>query len=595
MLRKLVASLVCAGMFGVSSAYALDLGALHVYSYADEPLDAEITLLEVEGFSAEDIKPRFAGIDDLAISGLDARGYLNGVEFFVVIEKDSSATLRLVSKKPIRSTFLSFLLELNWPEGRLLREYTSLLKVNPKAKMKRQVETKTASKQPAERLSDTAPKKTSSPVLAKAANSVVVPVAVEKPVPAKQTVTVVPASAPAIAIATPIVPDEVVKSAPPDSSEDDVQVVVNIQVPDGKAAQSRDKEREVQGSAPQVVDHSLPLDTERNAIQEIQSHREEVQVESAYRASLNTPPLASAAIPEASGVDGASKVISVGGKETLWDIAQRHRLSERHTNQQMMVALFEKNPQAFSDQNINRLKNAASMTLPTVPEVERYSAHDALVMLKEKLAQSAKLKVMSLSQVTTVERVTVTPKQTLWDLAVMYRVGPEVNTRQLMLAIVKKNPEAFEGGNINRMRKGVRLEMPTAQEFGLVSAEQASTEVRRQIADWRSAEGLVRTSGAENQTFNASVSEDFSAARVSGPSGLLDANSPPKVRIGAKETLWSIAINNMPNNSVTTGQMIKAIMAKNPHAFMNGNMNEMRVGAVLDMPTLREIERGWAQ
>ena len=103
-LRKLVSSLVYVGALSVLPAYALDLGALHVYSRAGEPLDAEIKLLEVEGLSSEQIKPRLAGVDDLAISGLDRNSYLSNVRFFVAIENNRSATLRLVSDEPIQQS-----------------------------------------------------------------------------------------------------------------------------------------------------------------------------------------------------------------------------------------------------------------------------------------------------------------------------------------------------------------------------------------------------------------------------------------------------------------------------------------------------------
>lgn len=57
----------------------------------------------------------------------------------------------------------------------------------------------------------------------------------------------------------------------------------------------------------------------------------------------------------------------------------------------------------------------------------------------------------------------------------------------------------------------------------------------------------------------------------------------------ASDTLWRIAEQVKPNDSVTTYQVMYALFLKNPTAFNDANFNHLRPGAVLVLPDLREI------
>lgn len=568
MLRKLLTSLVCAGILASHSANALDLGAMHIYSVADEPLDAEITLLEVEDFTAEHIKPRFAGVDDLALSGLDAKRYLRDVQLQVVINKGGESSIRLSSPRPINTSFISFLLEVNWPNGRLLREYTALLKGTP-APSPKPVETVSPARkqpQPTVDIARDAPPVRSIPQaevirLKPAGEGVATTSAVSKAdvgLPSGMRLT--PAA---------VTPEE-----QPAAPKPAVSSVTSQQIP------------------PQIIDHSRPFlpdpkVSERDAdvtpsikpaivkpvavasVVEIPGSQAQAQAQASEYASV-----------EIEQQDAAARRIKVGAKETLWDLTQRHRISGAYTNQQMMLALYTKNPEAFVNGSINGLKGGTTLLLPTEQEVASVSAHDALVKIRKALKAPAQPGVKAVAKVDT---VVVGPNQTLWDLVISNRASDAVNPRQLMLALVKKNPHAFEGGNINRMRKGVTLKMPSLAEYNALSAAQAYNEVARQISR-KASTGGSQVDKPEN-----------TVARTTGEASAQTPQAPKVVRIGARETLWSIAINNLPDSSVRAGVMIKAIMAKNPHAFANNDMNQMRVGELLKMPTMQDIQRIKAQ
>jgi len=585
-LRKLVTSLVCAGSLVASSAQALDLGALHVYSEAGQPLDAEIQLLDVEGLSADDIRPRFAGVDDLALSGLDNKRYLSNVRFFVAIEKDKSATLRLVSDQPINQSFLSFLLEVNWPQGRLLREYTALLKgeVNqvPSVASVPQV-------------------KAQEPVVVEVAPPVA-PVAV--PQVEQASASPVPPPKPVLQAMQSDPVDLDGQSLPAELKASEAELPKakdkNIVEPVIAAASSVSKQSEEKPA--DVVEHSHPIEVTQPVFVR-DSERIYVNEEPEEAVAGVAQPKAGAVVQSVSepehhaatqsgdALSVSSETVAVNSKQTLWDIAYRHRPQGEFSNQQMMLALYEKNPQAFVDGDINRMKGHAVLSLPTAAEIGRYQHSEALRKIRQKLNESSELASKEMRAASKAEEVVVDPKETLWDIAVKYRAGPEVNTRQMMLAIVKKNPHAFVDGNINRMRKGVVLKMPTADDLRQWSKEDASAEVRRQISDWRSGDVSASQANVKPVAAKLTASVPELAAKTAKPevSSAATAAKPKSLVVGKKETLWTIALNNLPDESVTAGQMIKAIIKKNPHAFVNGNMNEMRVGEVLEMPTLTEI------
>ena len=74
---------------------------------------------------------------------------------------------------------------------------------------------------------------------------------------------------------------------------------------------------------------------------------------------------------------------------------------------------------------------------------------------------------------------------TLWDLALRFRGDAPVNAQQAMIAILRANPDAFVEGNINALRTGVTLRVPTAADMAAISPGEASAEFARHEEAWR--------------------------------------------------------------------------------------------------------------
>ncbi len=67
---------------------------------------------------------------------------------------------------------------------------------------------------------------------------------------------------------------------------------------------------------------------------------------------------------------------------------------------------------------------------------------------------------------------------TLWEIASKNKPADDVTVQQVMIAINRQNPEAFIGGNINRLKAGMILQLPSAEDVYEISRQQAVSEVR---------------------------------------------------------------------------------------------------------------------
>ncbi|WP_173177040.1 FimV/HubP family polar landmark protein [Pseudomonas tohonis] len=107
-------------------ASAIGLGEITLHSALNQPLEAEIGLLDVGDLTDSDIKVSLASAEVFERSGVDRVLFLNDLRFSPMI-RGSSGRIRVVSNKPVREPYLNFIVEVARPNGRLLREYTLLL------------------------------------------------------------------------------------------------------------------------------------------------------------------------------------------------------------------------------------------------------------------------------------------------------------------------------------------------------------------------------------------------------------------------------------------------------------------------------------
>ena len=81
------------------------------------------------------------------------------------------------------------------------------------------------------------------------------------------------------------------------------------------------------------------------------------------------------------------------------------------------------------------------------------------------------------------ERVTVRPGDTAGRIAAATK-APTVSLEQMLVAMLQANPQAFVGNNMNRLRAGAVLDLPSAESAASIEQQQARQTVRVQSQDF---------------------------------------------------------------------------------------------------------------
>jgi len=122
------AVLLAGGLLHAGQAAALGLGEMSLNSFLNEPLDAEVSLLDTRDLTTDDIRIRLAAVEDFDRLGVDRDYFLTSIEFTVSVDPATNrGVIRLSTQEPVVEPFLDLIIEARWPSGRLLREYTVLV------------------------------------------------------------------------------------------------------------------------------------------------------------------------------------------------------------------------------------------------------------------------------------------------------------------------------------------------------------------------------------------------------------------------------------------------------------------------------------
>lgn len=125
MIRRLV--LLCVLLTTMSTAYGLGLGRLEMRSALNQNFEGEIELTNVGNLSTDEVVSNLATQDDFERVGIERTALLLDLDFETVQREDGSMVIVVTSPRPIFKPFQNFLVEVLWPNGRVLREYTVLL------------------------------------------------------------------------------------------------------------------------------------------------------------------------------------------------------------------------------------------------------------------------------------------------------------------------------------------------------------------------------------------------------------------------------------------------------------------------------------
>ncbi len=120
--------LAVAALLSPLSAWALGLGQIRVLSQRDQPLLAEIPVISNDSTELEVLQARLASPETFARIGLSPpQGVVSDLQFSVALDARGRPVIRVTSAAPVQQSLLTFLIEVDWGQGRLVREYSALL------------------------------------------------------------------------------------------------------------------------------------------------------------------------------------------------------------------------------------------------------------------------------------------------------------------------------------------------------------------------------------------------------------------------------------------------------------------------------------
>jgi len=126
--RKLATAAAVSLALASGGAFGLGLGDIEMRSALNQPMQAEIRLTAVKPGELDGMVVQLASADAFARAGIERSTVLTDLTFNV----DSSASvpvIRISSSSPVVEPFLNFLLEVDWPQGRMIREYIVVMKL----------------------------------------------------------------------------------------------------------------------------------------------------------------------------------------------------------------------------------------------------------------------------------------------------------------------------------------------------------------------------------------------------------------------------------------------------------------------------------
>ncbi|WP_313173580.1 FimV/HubP family polar landmark protein [Stenotrophomonas sp.] len=111
-----------------SAAMALGLGNIRVLSKPGQPLLAEIPVITSDPGELDNAKAGLASAATFERVGLAApTGLVGELQFQFAQDRDGRAVIRVTSAAPVEVAAVGFLIEVDWGQGRLVREYSALV------------------------------------------------------------------------------------------------------------------------------------------------------------------------------------------------------------------------------------------------------------------------------------------------------------------------------------------------------------------------------------------------------------------------------------------------------------------------------------
>ena len=128
MVRTLRTAVVAALLLAAGNAWALGLGQIEVKSKRNQPLLAEIPIISTTPGELEALQARLASPETFRRVGLSPpSGIAADLQFSLGSDARGRPVIRVTTTRPVDQAALNFLIEVDWGQGRLVREYSALV------------------------------------------------------------------------------------------------------------------------------------------------------------------------------------------------------------------------------------------------------------------------------------------------------------------------------------------------------------------------------------------------------------------------------------------------------------------------------------
>ena len=322
-----IALLAAALSFAHAVAQAAGLGRLTVLSALGQPLVAEIEIVALQASEEEGLNARIAPASAFRDAGIEVNPALNSVRF-AIQRRQGRPLLRITTTQAVNEPFLELLVELQWSTGKLLREYTVLLDP-PEYKAPQAIAAVPAAPKP-----QAAPAPVPTPAPAPAPIPTPAPAAVPTPAPN-------PPSNPA-----PVERPAAIAPQPNPAPEPAAKPAAE---PEAKPAAAASETR------PPTTVEAKPLEPQ------------------AATARGDEGPPGAASTPQAAP---ETTMVEVKKGDTLGQIAEEH-LPPGVTLNQMLIAIYRANPDAFIRENVNLVRAGRILNLPAADSVAGIDPQEA--------------------------------------------------------------------------------------------------------------------------------------------------------------------------------------------------------------------------
>lgn len=143
------------------------------------------------------------------------------------------------------------------------------------------------------------------------------------------------------------------------------------------------------------------------------------------------------------------------------------------------------------------------------------------------------------------EAIEVHRGDTLYKIAARYKLA-DMNLERMLVALYRVNAKQFDGRNMNRIRAGKILQLPSQDDYDKVTLSEAVKEIHAQAVDWNAYR--QKLASAATTAIQPEAAEQVASGKIS--SSVLD--NAPVAKESAKEVL-KLSRGEAPGDKTATG------------------------------------------